>query len=257
MSESTNGKSLLILGGGILGVIVLILIIVFVVSLFKPKQISYEQLEARMVEATKKYYEKNPSGLPHDNEETTLTYDVLVQNDLIKPMNELLKNSNNCNAYVIVNKNTSTYIYTPYLNCVGSYETIELYKLLIDSNNIVTSGSGLYKGNGEYYYRGEVTNNYIKLGQIEKNSNKVDNIWRIIGIGADNSIKIKSLNNTGELYAWDDRYNETKKVNYGYNDFEISRMKDKLKELEKSNILMDDKYKSKLISNESFCIINL
>lgn len=253
MSESKNGKTLLIVGGGILGFVILLLIIVFIASLFKKKSISYEKLELRMVEAAKSYYKKNPKLLPHDNEETTLSYETLSSNGFIDPLKDLVKGGENCTAYVLVDKKTGTHLYTPFLNCPGSYETVELYKLLIDKNNIVTSGSGLYKDNNEYYFKGEVTNNYIKLGEIEKYSKKVDNLWRIISIKADNTIKIKSLNNTGTLYVWDDRYNEQKRTNYGYNDFEVSRIKDTLKSLEKDDVLMEAKYKSKLVK-KNICV---
>lgn len=253
MSESSSGKSLLIIGGGILGAVVLILIIVFVISLFKPKHISYEMMEARMVDAAKRYYSKNPSLLPAEDEEVILNYDSLVQEKYIKTLPELLKDGDKCSAHVIVNKTDTDYSYTPYLNCPGSYETVEIYKLLIDSNNIVTSGSGLYKDdNGSYYYRGEVTNNYIKLGQVEKNSKKIDNIWRIVSIESDNTIKIKSLNKLNKSYVWDDRYNENRKTNYGYNTFELSRIKATLNELD-INEVIDSTFKSKLVA-KNLCI---
>lgn len=254
MSESMNKKTLIILGGGIIGIIILILLITFIISITKKHYIKPEVLESKMVEAARKYYSKNTSLLPSVSEETMVSYDTLTKEQYIKPINEMIKDGNKCNAHVTVNNNNSQYIYTPYLYCEGIYETKELYKILLDTNEVVTNGSGLYSdSNGGYYFKGEVTNNYIKLGQVERYSSKKDNIWKIMSIESDNTIKIKSTLNTGKTYVWDDRYNETKKSNYGYNNFEMSRIKDTLKSLNESNIMLSDIYKNKLVARK-LCI---
>ena len=59
--------------------------------------------------------------------------------------------------------------------------------------NVVTSGPGLYKDNIEenkYIYKGEDPNNYIKLD---------NDLWRIISIEPDNTLKIMKQDSIGSL----------------------------------------------------------
>jgi DNA-binding transcriptional MerR regulator len=44
------------------------------------------------------------------------------------------------------------------------HEILELYSKIVNPENIVTSGYGLYSVNGSYVFRGEKVNNYVKLG---------------------------------------------------------------------------------------------
>lgn len=251
MSESTSLKTLIIVGGGILGFVLLILLIVWITSIAKGHYVTYETLEAKMVEASKKYYSKNPTLLPAEDEETTLYYDTLVTEEYIKPLNKMLKDGDKCSAYVVISNVASNYDYAPYINCPGSYETQELYKVILKNNPVVTSGSGLYSdGDSGYYFRGEITNNYVKLGTIDDYGEEVDNLWRILSIEKDNTVKIRATKYTEDSYTWDDRYNETQENNYGYNKFEISRIKDTLANLIKEPIIMDEEYKSKLVAKK-------
>ena len=55
---------------------------------------------------------------------------------------------------------------------------------VLDNTDIVTSGDGLYKDdyeNGRYFYKGKVPNNYIVFN---------NEMWRIISVEKDNSLKI-------------------------------------------------------------------
>ena len=64
-------------------------------------------------------------------------------------------------------------------------------------------------GNGEYYFRGEITNNYVQLGTYgESKKDQKPYLWQILGIESDGSVKIRSTVGTTKRYAWDDRYNE-------------------------------------------------
>ena len=56
-----------------------------------------------------------------------------------------------------------------------------LVNVLIDSSNLVSSGSGLYKSNDEYIYKGQAENNYLLYSGY---------LWRIIKVNADNTIKL-------------------------------------------------------------------
>ena len=220
-----SNKSFFIFCASIIGILVIALLIIWIISLTKKNYTTYEKVIEKMETATIEYYKKHEK--PLENGEHYLAYETLVEAGYIKPLNKLLKNGDSCSAHVIVTNNDARYSYTPYLNCVGDngYSSTELYKMLTDSNNIVNSGSGLYHVGSEYYYRGEVTNNYIQLGIVTKNDKKIDNIWRIISIESDGTIKIRNTTSTNSSYSWDDRYNVNFGYNYGYNTFELSRLK--------------------------------
>lgn len=249
-----SGKRFIYVGLGLIIFLLLLLLVIWIISKNKANYITYEKLIEKMEMATVEYYKDNQR--PVENGEFYLSYDSLVEGKYIKPLNKLLKNGDECNAHVIVINKDANYSYTPYLNCTGNngYETLELYKRLIDPINIVTNGSGLYKASdGSYYYRGEVTNNYIKLGTRKSDDKDIDNIWRILSVESDGTIKIRNTRSTNSSYVWDDRYNAEAEYNCGYNDFEKSRLKDTLIFLSNRDSVMNEKYRAKLVAKK-LCI---
>lgn len=255
MFDSTNKKTLVVIGSSIIGLIIFLLIIVWLISVLKPHYYTYEEFETKVSEAAKSYYKNNPTALPSSDGEYNMNYSTLVDGEYVKPLNEMLKDGDNCTVQIVVTKYSENYSYIPYLNCPGSYETKELYKVITDNNPVVESGSGLYSdGTGGYYFRGEISNNYIQLGTYgETKKTQKPYLWQILGIESDGSIKIRSTVGTSTRYAWDDRYNEEKRASYGYNDFEKSRIKDTLIELAGGEEILAEKYKNKLVAKE-LCI---
>ena len=251
---SDSSRNFIIIGGGIIALLLIILLVVWIVSKNKDHFVKYETLETKMVEASKKYYAVHPKLLPGDGEETILNYDALVRENYIKPLSEMLKDGDKCSAHIEVSNTDSSYQYTPYLNCPGSYETKELSKVILQNNEVVTTGSGLYSdAKGGYYFRGEITNNYVKLGTTIIYNEKKDNIWRIISIESDGTILIRRNKRTSKSYVWDNRYNEEKKTNYGYNIFEVSRLKDSLLSLANDAEVLEKSYLSKL-AKKKLCV---
>lgn len=251
MKETMNKKTLIIAGSSIIGFFIVILVVVWVISLFKPNFLSYEKVEEKIVKATEKYYKDNPTLLPIYDGEYSILYSTLVSSSYIEPLNEILEDADKCTVSISVIKYAENYSYIPYLNCPGSYETKELYRTITDNVVTVTSGSGLYRSDdGTLYYKGEVTNNYVVLGINEDEKNV---LWRIVSINNDNSIKIIKTESTEGKYTWDNRYNVDKGSTSGYNDFEVSRLKDTLKSFETNNIILPDTLKSKLVA-KSWCV---
>ena len=255
MLESMNKKTIVIIGSSIIGLIVFLLIVVWLISIIKPHYYTYEEFETKVSEAAKSYYKNNPTALPSTDGEYNMSYNTLVEGEYVKPLNEMLKDGDNCTVQILVTKYSDNYSYIPYLNCPGSYETKELYKVISENNPVVEKGSGLYSnGNGEYYFRGEITNNYVQLGTYgESKKDQKPYLWQILGIESDGSVKIRSTVGTTKRYAWDDRYNEEKHSSYGYNDFELSRLKETLISLASGNEILSDTYKNKLVAKE-LCI---
>ena len=143
------------------------------------------------------------------------------------------------------------------LKSLFDYETKELKSIITEK--VVTSGEGLYNDNGTYYYKGENVNNYIIIGMSGNEKEEKAITGRIMSIESDGTIKVRLDKKTDGTYTWDDRYNENRGYNDGYNIFEKSRLKDTLKQLEtedKENIdtlILSSKVKSKLVSKK-LCI---
>lgn len=222
----------------------LIIIIVIMVNLFAGKYKSYEEVENMLRNAAREYYKNNTSLLPlEENQSVTTTYTVLVNSNLIKPLEELLKDGKNCSANIIVTKTKTDYDYSAYLDCGEDYRSIELYKVITNPQNIVTSNDGLYQMDNEYVFRGESPNNYLTL------SNKT---WRILKVDANNNVVL--INPSLSIrYVWDDRYNINYEDFVGINDFDISRIKDGLIELYKGTEVLNETDKHYVI-NRQWCI---
>ncbi len=244
-----NKKTIIIMCGSVIGLLILLLIVIWLMSILSNRYYSYEAVEEKIIEATDKYYKNNPSMLPVGNAKYNLQYSTLVENDYIKPLNELIKDGDNCTADIIVINNDGVYTYIPKLSCGESYESKELYKQVLLNNEIKTTGSGLYQGSdGSYYFRGKVNNNYVAFGEYEGSRNTEEILWQIISIEPDNTIRMKSLVHAEERTPFDDRFNEATQDRDGYNDFKNSLLKDYLIDLDKKNLFLSETQKSKLVS---------
>lgn len=245
-------NKIIIIASSIIGLLVLLLIVLWLMSMFSHKYYTYEEVEEKMIAATDAFYKKNPQILPVENGRSVLSYNTLVENDCIKPLNELLKDGDSCTAEMGIIKNENDYTYIPKLVCSDKYSTIELAQHIISTHEVVTSGSGLYSdGQGGYYFRGKVTDNYIALGTYSTKSGKEINdiLWQIISIDKDGKIKMKSLYSPSKV-IYDNRYNETEHKNIGYNDFEMSLLKDSLKKLETDETFLTNEQRSKLVKTK-------
>lgn len=251
MFESIDKKKLIIIGASLIGFLVVVLLATWIISIVKPHYYTYEEVEEKITLAVKSYYETNPTLVPTKDGDYTIQYSTLVEGKHIKPLNEILKDGDNCTVEIVVNKSGDNIAYLPYLTCPGSYETKELYKVIKENSPVVTEGSGLYESeNGGYYFRGEVKNNYITFGTININDKDVPYLWRIVSIEDDNTVKI--INETGkrEQYPWDNRYNEDRDATWGYNTFELSRAKETLKNLESDEDIVNENLKNAIVSKE-------
>ena len=249
-----NKKSIIILAGSVIGLLIVLLIIVWLMSVFSNHYYTYETVEDKIASAAEKYYKNNPQMLPATNGKYNLSYSTLVENDYIKPLNEILKDGDNCSADILVVNNNSNYSYIPKLNCGDNYQSRELFRQVLNDNLVVTSGSGLYRSpDGGYYFRGKVNNNYVAFGSEKRRKTEIDYLWQILSINPDNTVTMRSLRHTEERTPYDDRYNETRGKYDGYNDFSMSVFKDFLQDLDKNNSFLNEELKSKLI-RRNICI---
>ena len=88
-------------------------------------------------------------------------------------------------------------------------------------SEIVYEGTGLYKVNGNYIYKGNVTNNYIKYNNL---------LWRIIKINSDDTMDI-ILDESINLLNWDNKnvsFDKSNVYNYLNKEFVNNLNKDML-----------------------------
>ena len=127
------------------------------------------------------------------------------------------------------------------------YEVINANPTLMTSSNNTTDASGLYKstdtntGKPTYYFRGNVTNNYVKFaGQT----------WRIVRINEDGTIRIvmqDGINNNAK-YAFNSNSN-----NYTYMYYTNSQAKTQLESWYKTNIGSKKDLASSVASGAYYC----
>lgn len=246
-------KSVYIIGGAIIGVLVLLLVIVWFMTNVRPTKYTYDELETKIYQATEKYYHKNPNLLPTQDGTYNLSYDTLVSNEMIKPLSEIVENGQNCSANIIVIKNGNDYSYIPYVNCGSDYTTKELYKQVLYDSPVVTVGSGLYKTiDNEYYFKGKISNNYVSFGSIKNGKDEEEIIWQIVSI-KNNQIKLRAVKKLKFKTQWDNRYNNDTQTYVGYNDFDLSILSEYLSNVQTNYSLLKDTELAKIVPQQ-LCI---
>ncbi len=219
-SDDDMKKRLFLLMGVIVGGVLLLLLILFIASIFTSKNYEYSDVEEVMKNAAESYFKDYPDYLPK-NEGDIVEVNVanLVAAGKMKEIYEYRNDDVACTGTVQVQKVGNDFLYTPYLNCGEAYYSVELYNKIATDNPITTSGEGLYSANGQYVFRGENVNNYVKLDKT---------LWRIVKINNEGNVVL--IQNEGiEFYQpWDDRYNEETQFESGVNSYNVSRIKDYL-----------------------------
>ena len=226
----------------VVGILVVFLIIILILSLFNSGNKTYEEIEEDLKNAAIEYYEVQSGLLPQEEGETiTVRAKTLANAGYMDPLSEL-REGENCSGRVEVTKVGNNIIYTPYLECGDKYTTKELYKAVLEQG-IVTSGNGLYDMNGEKVYRGDDVNNYVQLD---------NEIYRIVKVTSDNKLLLilNEMDSTLSIY-YDDRYNQDRLFNSGFNDYRVSRIYEYLNDLYNNKLdisLLSNKDKGKLTS---------
>ncbi|MDD4187235.1 MAG: hypothetical protein PHX04_00445 [Bacilli bacterium] len=200
-------------------IIIFIIIIALISSCIRNKKYTYEELEAKLINLSKNYYDSNKESLPKDGENTSLKTEYFITNGNLKHLT--LTTGETCFGEIIVSNSNGYYLYSPILTC-GDIKTINLTDKL--KEDVTTTGEGLYNYGSSYIYRGENINNYLLIGE---------GLYRIIKINHNDEIRIIE-NKRSESTSWDNRYNIDKNSNEGINDFISnninSRIKSKLEE---------------------------
>ena len=242
-------KKIITMMGLIIGVILIIIIAVIVVALTTGGSISYEKIENKLAKAAESYCNDNSDKLPKAiGDEVQIEASALVSGGYIKDLSEYTDEGVSCSGKVIVGKTATGYDYVSSLDCGKNYKTQFFADKLLE--NVVTSGSGLYKMAETdsqiendlmegYIYRGEVVNNYVKIG---------DDLYRIVKIDGNNDLTIVTAN-TRSRGIYDNRYNEDTQTAVGISDYSFSRAKDDL-ELLYQQLPADSIIKQKVVKKD-------
>ena len=127
------------------------------------------------------------------------------------------------------------------------YEVIDAEPTLTTSSNNTSDASGLYKstatntGEPTYYFRGNVTNNYVSFaGQT----------WRIVRVNEDGTIRIVMQDgiNSNANIAFNSNYN-----NYSYMYYTNSNAKTQLESWYQTNIGSNENLASKVATGAYYC----
>ncbi len=243
-NKTTGKSSYIYILIGFLILVIIIITLVVIVNKKEKKASGYSDVETKLVNAAKKYYQKYPEQL-QQNEENVISIEAekLIQNSYLKPFSEMVDKNVECTGYVKIYKNEESYSYFPYLNCGNAYKSKKLNEKIIEEN-LVGTESGLYKENNEYIFKGEYVNNYVKFN---------NEIWRILKINDDGSIKMILINKKPEKMVWDDRYNVERSGNTGKNDFSISRILEDLNKAYKEHTYIN-KENTEFLVKKDWCI---
>ena len=185
-----------------------------------------------MKKAAISYFKDHPESLPLE-EESIVEIDAsnLIAEERMEDFSFYMNDGDTCKGSVQVEKTSADYLYTPYLTCGDNYITIELSKKVVSDNNVVTNGYGLYSIRGGYAFRGEIVNNYVKLGEY---------LWRIVKITSNNNVVLISNEGVPYTQSWDNRYNQEQLYESGINQYSASRIREYLDKIYKNPSAKDN-----------------
>lgn len=219
--------------GYFIAAFVVLIIIIFMISSCSSGNKNYEDYENKMVKAAKNYYTSNKDKLPNNDTETKkMNLKNLISSGLIKEASEYFdKDTITCDGTVTVYNNNNYYQYIPHLTCKDDKEKYETKSLIKEvTKETVTAGLGLYEKNGEYVFKGDTVNNYVRLNGKD---------FRIISINQDETIRLVKEIGTPEI-IWDEIFNPDYSYESGLNEFEHDSLDSGLKKALKSYYESDE-----------------
>lgn len=200
--------------------ITILAIIGLIIFLIVTKRYDYVEIESMLVESSKSYLASHKDiKLTEEDNYYEIDATSLINEEYLKDFSKLSRDTN-CEAKVEVNLNHGEKRFTPILTC-DNYETKRFKNALLENENIVSSGDGLYKLDDVYRYKGDYVNNYFKFAKQTWRLFKMENN-RLYLILAD------TINDKDSVYVFDDRYNYDSESDKGLNDYDTSRIKDTL-----------------------------
>ena len=227
--------------------VIILILLIMLGSCSSNSGTSYSKIEDKMKIAAQKYYSDRKDRLPkEENTSVQVSVGTLIESKLLKEIKDPKDKSNICEGYVQVKKVDNEYAYIPFLTCKGNYEPKYLTDV-IKNSKLDEYGNGVYEMDGEYVYRGDDVNNYVKFN---------DQLWRIIKIDKDGDIKLLYYEEKPIIRSyWDNKYNSDIKRSYGLtSDYLRSSIRKRLVSFYDENFISkkngEKDYKSYIVSKK-------
>lgn len=234
-------KKLLMIICVFVGLLIILVVVVMIVHNASDRKISYEKIKSNSIEAAKKYYDELETKIEIGESKEVLISE-LISKGYMDDFSNKLENEVKCEGKVTIINSLEKINYFSTLDCGSSYKDETLYEYIMNNNEIVQSGEGIYDMYGRYIYRGEFVNNYVNFD---------GETWYIVDIEKDGTIRlVSSKKSLSSNVAWDDRYNTSTNNSVGYNDFEKSRIYETLKDLATDNSILSDNAKEKVLGQK-------
>lgn len=208
-------KKYMVMFGSVIGFILVVIITVTLLGSCN-KKLSNENIEKKMIEAAKKYAEKEKIDA---GENVTVTVDTLVKKGYMKKLDELTDDK--CDGYVKIYNNNGIMNYLPYLEC-SKYKTKTIAQKMIDDSltgDYDDVDGGLYSENGQYIFKGKSPKNYVKVGP---------KVFIALKIDDEGDLKLLYPETGAQEIVWDNKYNGDTNSRSGENDYETSFIRDYL-----------------------------
>lgn len=210
-------KKFLIIAGCLIIIPILLIIFLAIIQGCSNKKINYSSYESKMITAATNYFKKNDLLPKEESDVKKISLSELVEGKYIKSSGKLLKDDT-CTGSVTVRRNGSSIEeneggflnYIVDLKC-KDYSTTHLIDKLKD--NIVTEGSGLYKLENSYVFKGDSPKNYITF--YGKN-------YRIMSIDSNGILKLIKVEPETTSRIWDNKFNTEVNYSYGKNIYKDS-----------------------------------
>lgn len=209
----TVDKKVLFIAGAIFGVLILVVVVAMVIKATSGKNLSYESIESKLLEAAQEYVNDGEVDIPAEGTSITITDKELSKADYIKDLSEYTDDT--CSGSVTVMNNNGLSLYLTDLQC-KKYMTQHLATKIIDDNLVteaIVDGTyqfGLYNVENEYIFKGKKVNNYVSFGGV---------VWRIIKIDSNGNLRLIKSSAEESKIPWDEKYNSEIDNNYGINDY--------------------------------------
>lgn len=206
-------KRFLVIVGAIFGVLILVVVIAVVMKAVSGKNLSYEKIETKLVEAAQDYIADGEVDAPAEGTSIVITDKELSKAEYIKELSEYTDDT--CTGTVTVMNNGGLALYIPDLQC-KKYMTQHLATKVIDDQLVtepIVDGTyqfGLYQVEDEYIFKGKDVNNYVLFGGVT---------WRIIKIDSNGNLRLIKSTPEEDKIPWDEKYNEEIGKSYGINDY--------------------------------------
>ncbi len=205
MSDLINKKMIIILSI-IVTVFVILLIVISLLS--GAGTVPFPRILDQMERAAVDYYNDNIEELGLESGSSLVLSTTRLEENYLRSLNSMVEDGVNCHGEVRITNIGDVIRFFPYLDCGEAYKTELFYEKILENEEILNEGPGLYQMGDKYVFRGKRINNYLEFA---------DKLWFIVDINQEGYVKIVETNGRNRT-RWDNRLNTETERN-GVNEF--------------------------------------